>query len=432
MVNAVGDNKIESNETFVVNLTNPVGASIADAQGTGTITNDDAAQISIDDVTQNEGNSGNTAYSFTISIDNPSISDVTVTYATANGTATTADNDYTSITGLATISAGDTSTTIDIQAIGDLQVEADETFVVNLSNPTGATINDAQGTATITNDDLAGFSVTPTTFTLDEGNTGIFSIVLTAQPLNDVLIDISSADTGAVSPSTTGLTFTNANWDSPQIITIKAEEDADLNNENVILSASINTSSDDQFTSLANQTVNVTVNDDDTDNDQDGIPDEDDLDDDNDGNPDTLDPNPLVARASDDTLGGEVEAGTPIKVNILANDDFIAGAQVSITNTGNGNATGLINFDPVLGELTYTPETAEQGQLVSIEYEVCNTAVNPEVCAIATVSLLVANAPVVVPPESIPTLSEWMLIILSLLLLIVGWRMGGCRKSSGF
>ena len=81
----------------MVNLTNPVGASIADAQGTGAITNDDAAQISIDDVTHNEGNSGNTAYSFTISIDNPSTSDVTVDYATANGSATIADSDYTAV-----------------------------------------------------------------------------------------------------------------------------------------------------------------------------------------------------------------------------------------------------------------------------------------------------------------------------------------------
>ena len=208
VVNAIGDNKVEPNESFVVNLTNPVGASIADAQGTGTITNDDAAQISIDDVTHNEGNSGNTAYSFTISIDNPSATDITVDYATANGSATTADSDYTAIaTTTATISAGSTSTTVVVNAIGDNKVESNESFVVNLTNPVGASIADAQGTGTITNDDAAQISIDDVTH--NEGNSGntaySFTVSIDNPSATDITVDYATANGSARQPIVTTL-----------------------------------------------------------------------------------------------------------------------------------------------------------------------------------------------------------------------------------
>ncbi len=68
-----GDTTVEPNETFNVNLTNATGnATIADAQGVGTIVNDDQprrSNITINDVSHSEGNSGTTAYVFTVSLD---------------------------------------------------------------------------------------------------------------------------------------------------------------------------------------------------------------------------------------------------------------------------------------------------------------------------------------------------------------------------
>src|SRR5205814_1372617 len=65
-VNVTGDTLVESDENFFVNLTSPSGGTIADAQGQGTITNDDGVvvtpSISINDVSKSEGNSGNTAF----------------------------------------------------------------------------------------------------------------------------------------------------------------------------------------------------------------------------------------------------------------------------------------------------------------------------------------------------------------------------------
>jgi hypothetical protein len=77
---------------------------------------------------------------------------VTVNYATANGTAT-AGSDYVAQTGTLTFTPGQTSRTTNVTVNGDTTVEPNETFVVNLSGPSGATIADGQGQVTITNDD---------------------------------------------------------------------------------------------------------------------------------------------------------------------------------------------------------------------------------------------------------------------------------------
>ncbi len=161
-VNVNGDTTVEPNETFFVNLSNASGATIADGQGVGTIQNDDAPptpSLSISDVTQLEGNKGNTSFVFTVTLSSPASGTVTVHFATADGTATSAngkDKDYTSTSGTLTFSPGQTSKTITVTVKGDKTVEPDETFFVNLSNASGATIADGQGVGTIVNDDGAG------------------------------------------------------------------------------------------------------------------------------------------------------------------------------------------------------------------------------------------------------------------------------------
>eukprot|EP01031_Cornospumella_fuschlensis_P018332 gene18332-22440_t len=110
--------------------------------------------ISIADGTIVEGNSGSTLLSFTVTLSAATTSAVSVSYATANGTAT-AGSDYTAKTGTVTFAPGETSKTIQVSVTGDTAVEANETFTVALSAPTGATIADGSALATLTNDDVA-------------------------------------------------------------------------------------------------------------------------------------------------------------------------------------------------------------------------------------------------------------------------------------
>ena len=77
---------------------------------------------------------------------------VTVDFATANGTAM-AGVDYAPKSGTLTFLPGETLKTITVQVFGDFEIEGNETFFVDLSNPSNAVIGDAQGLGTIINDD---------------------------------------------------------------------------------------------------------------------------------------------------------------------------------------------------------------------------------------------------------------------------------------
>ena len=154
----------------MVNLSGASNATITDSQGQGNITNDDAApapNLTINNVTLNEGNAGPTTFTFTVSLSAPAgAGGVTFDIATADGTAqddnpATEDNDYVqkSLTGQ-TILAGSSTYTFDVTVNGDIAVEPDETFFVNVTNVTGANITDGQGLGTITNDDNNACEIT--------------------------------------------------------------------------------------------------------------------------------------------------------------------------------------------------------------------------------------------------------------------------------
>ncbi|MEA3008532.1 MAG: uncharacterized protein QOJ91_224 [Sphingomonadales bacterium] len=153
----VADPNPEADEAFTVTLSNPsAGGLLGDSAATGTIVNDDGAppSVTISDVTQIEGDSGTSLFTFTVTRTGGTGA-FTVDYATANGSATTADGDYVATSGTLSFAAGENSKQIDITVNGDTNGEFAETFSVNLSNPTGfAVLADASGTGTITNDDI--------------------------------------------------------------------------------------------------------------------------------------------------------------------------------------------------------------------------------------------------------------------------------------
>ena len=151
-VQVVGDTIFEGSEAFRVNLSNPVNASIGDGVAVGTILNDDV-RIFINNVSSVEGNSGTTNFVFDVTLSAAYPLTVTVDYATADNTATLADNDYTANSGTLTFPAGATSETVTVQVVGDTIFEGSEAFRVNLSNPVNASIGDGVAVGTILNDD---------------------------------------------------------------------------------------------------------------------------------------------------------------------------------------------------------------------------------------------------------------------------------------
>jgi large repetitive protein len=110
-------------------------------------------KVTISDVSKKEGDSGTTAYVFTVAVSGSPMSTVTVDWATGGGTAS-AVSDYVPANGTVSFAPGVTTKTVTIQVVGDTGPEPNETFFVNLSNPSpNAYIFDPQGVGTIVNDD---------------------------------------------------------------------------------------------------------------------------------------------------------------------------------------------------------------------------------------------------------------------------------------
>jgi len=198
-VNVNGDTAVENNETFFVNVTNASGATVTDGQGVGTIQNDDLPSLSINDVSQNEGNAGASTFTFTVSLSSPApTGGVSFDIATQDNTATVADNDYVTHTLTSqTIPAGSSTYNFDVTINGDTNIEANETFFVNITNVTGATVSDGQGLGTIQNDDSPALTINDVS--QSEGNSGAttFTFTVTSSlpaPAGGITFDIATAD----------------------------------------------------------------------------------------------------------------------------------------------------------------------------------------------------------------------------------------------
>ncbi|MEA5579085.1 beta strand repeat-containing protein [Anabaena sp. UHCC 0451] len=114
--------------------------------------------IDIFDVSIIEGNSGTKQLVFSVTLNQATTETISIRYTTQDGTATTANNDYTAVTGTLNFAPGETFKTFAITIRGDAQVEANETFKVNLNLLSGQAIfNKTQGIGTIVNDDKSYF-----------------------------------------------------------------------------------------------------------------------------------------------------------------------------------------------------------------------------------------------------------------------------------
>jgi chitinase len=160
-VTVSGDFADEGDETITVTLSAPFNADLATDVATGTITNDDGGpKLSVSVAGVVEGNAGTTPLGFTVTLTPTSLTDVTVDYTTADGTAI-AGSDYVATSGTLTIPAGQASAAITVDVNGDTDVEPNETLTLSLSSPIGAKIvPPTTANGTITNDDRIATLIT--------------------------------------------------------------------------------------------------------------------------------------------------------------------------------------------------------------------------------------------------------------------------------
>ena len=209
-ITVVGDTLDEANETFFMHLTAPIGATIADGEGEGTITDNDAppSVSSAATLTVPEGNSGDTPVaSIDVTLSAVSGRPVSVDYLTVDGSAT-AGSDYNPTTGTLEFPPGQTSRSVLVQVVGDDSDETDETFDLDLENPMNATLGTHPTIVTIQDNDPISPSdavLNVSDRTIREGNTGTrvltFTVTRSGNTVTPVSVDYQTASGEAVAPS---------------------------------------------------------------------------------------------------------------------------------------------------------------------------------------------------------------------------------------
>ena len=128
-------------------------------------------------------------------------------------------------------------------------------------------LGDQSVTVSITENDVVGVTINPTTLTVTEGDAAgaSYTVVLTSQPAGDVTIAISGqAGTDLTLSGTTltnnVLTFTDQNWGTAQTVKVKAAEDGDADQDaDVTLAHAIGSTDDSDYNALADQSVTVSI-----------------------------------------------------------------------------------------------------------------------------------------------------------------------------
>lgn len=165
--------------------------------------------------------------------------------------------------------------TVTVTGVDDALIDGSQNTTITIS------VNDASSddvfdpvadetvTAATADDDAADFTITETVGSTDvteTGTTDTFTVVLTAQPLSNVVFDVSSADTGEATVSPATLTFTPGNWNVAQTVTVTGVDDALLDGtQNTMITVAVNdAASDDSFDPLADKTVTAATADNDS------------------------------------------------------------------------------------------------------------------------------------------------------------------------
>lgn len=221
-VNVAGDAVVEPDEAFRVTLANPSGATLAAASANGVIVNDDGGAppppsltIGPASLAQNEGNSGSTAFVFTVTRSGDLSGATSANWTVAGSGASPASGaDFAggvAPSGQVAFAAGQSSATITVNVAGDAAVEANESFSVALSNVQGGVIGTGSATGVITNDDAAAsptqIAISPGTITQAEGQGGtsyyVFTVARTGVTSGPSTVDYSVSGSGAnpASPS---------------------------------------------------------------------------------------------------------------------------------------------------------------------------------------------------------------------------------------
>ena len=273
-VTGVNDDAVDGDITYTVSVEAATSAdpnynSLDPADVSVTNTDNDSAGVTVSPISGNTSEDATTA-TFTVVLTSQPSNDVTIPITsgdTSEGTVAPASLTFTAAN-------WDTAQTVTVTGVNDDAVDGDITYTVSVEAATSAdpnynSLDPADVSVTNTDNDSAGVTVSPISGnTSEDATTATFTVVLTSQPSNDVTIPITSGDTseGTVAPAS--LTFTAANWDTAQTVTVTGVNDDAVDGDiTYTVSVEAATSADPNYNSLDPADVSVTN----TDNDSAGV-----------------------------------------------------------------------------------------------------------------------------------------------------------------
>jgi hypothetical protein len=242
------DNKVpEGTHYFTISLSNPTGGAALGniTKAELSIQDNDYPTISISDVSQAEGDSGTSAFTFTVTSSDAITNNVSLNYTTADGTAK-AGTDYQTKSGIVTIPAGQKTGTLTIMVQGNKTPEPDKTFFVNLADPGDVIIAKGQATGTILNDDgvpPASLEFSQANYSVNEGLGALtLTVTRTGDASSAASVDYVTVDGTATQKADfeyTAGTLTFAPGETSKTISVLLNEDAIVEgNENFSVSLS--------------------------------------------------------------------------------------------------------------------------------------------------------------------------------------------------
>ncbi len=247
-------------------LSHTVASADADYNGIGVsevevaVTDDETASVSIlpEELTMAEGGSD----SYRVVLTSQPAHDVTVTISYSGDQDVSIDDQELTFTG----SDWETPQAVTVSADQDEDARDD---AATLSHSVASTDGDYNGITvpevdvTATDDETAGVSITPRQLTIAEGGSDSYEVVLTSQPAHDVIVTITHSGDGDIGNDHQELTFTGSDWETPQTVTVSADQDEDARDDTATLSHSV-ASTDGDYNGIGVSEVEVTATDDET------------------------------------------------------------------------------------------------------------------------------------------------------------------------
>ena len=257
---AIQDTVEEGHELVLVFFTLPIpGENLTygePATTLVTIVDDYTPGMTVTPTSLTLGEGGTATY--TVKLDTAPTDDVTVAITSNNTDVTVSSSPLTFTT-----SDWSTEQTVTVTARQDADAANDMATLTH--NPSGAnygSVSNAILMVTVTDDDTAGVTVTPTSLMVNEGGTNTYTVVLDTEPTATVTVTIvDPTDNADVMANPASLTFSTLNWNTAQTVTVSAAEDADSARDRATVTHTV---AGGDYDGVTADSVAVTVTDNDT------------------------------------------------------------------------------------------------------------------------------------------------------------------------